>query len=98
MRLSAFLLATCLAAPLTAGAATLKPFSTLPGPVVRLSDIWDGVSTDKPLGPAPAPGGRITVPAAQLAAIARDYGVDWRPASSGDRAILERSGRSLTHD
>ncbi len=98
MRLAAFLLATCAVAPLAAGAATLKPFSTLPGPVVRLSDIWDGVAVDKPLGPAPAPGGRITVPAAQLAAIARDFGVNWRPASSGDRAILERPGRMLTRD
>ena len=31
---------------------------------------------------APAPGGRIVVEAAQLGAIARQFGVDWRPASS----------------
>lgn len=98
MRIAAFLLASCILSPLGAEAATLKPFTTLPSPVVRLSDIWDGVEADKPLGPAPAPGGRITVPAAQLAAIARQFGVDWRPASSGDRAILERAGRALTRD
>ncbi len=98
MRPAALLLASCLIASAAAEAATLKPFATLPGSVVRLSDIWDGVENDKPLGPAPAPGGRITVPAPQLAAIARQFGVDWRPASSGDRAILERPGRTLTRD
>lgn len=98
MRLSVFLLAPCLALSLGAQAATLKPFSTLPGAVVHLSDIWAGVNDDKPLGPAPAPGGRITVPAAQLAAIARQFGVDWQPGSIGDRAILERPGRALTRD
>lgn len=98
MQASALLILSCLALPLGAQAATLKPFSTLPGAVVRLSDIWDGVRDDKPLGPAPAPGGRITVPAPQLAAIARQFGVDWLPGSSGDRAILERPGRALTRD
>jgi flagella basal body P-ring formation protein FlgA len=98
MRLSAPLILSCLALSLGAQAATLKPFSTLAGPVVRLSDIWEGVKDDKPLGPAPAPGGRITVPTAQLAAIARQFGVDWQPGSSGDRSILERPGRALTRD
>jgi flagella basal body P-ring formation protein FlgA len=91
------LLAVCAAAE-NASAATLKPYSTLSGATVRLSDLWDGVSVDKPLGPAPGPGGRITVPAAQLAAIARQFGVDWQPNSSGDRVILERLGRALTRD
>lgn len=92
MRPSVPLIVSCLALSLGANAATLKPFSALPGSIVHLSDIWDGVKDDKPLGPAPAPGGRITVPAAQLVAIARQFGVDWQPGSSGDRAILERPG------
>ena len=81
-----------------AAAATLKPYSAMSGSVVRLSDLWDGVVADKPLGPAPGPGGRITVPAAQLAAIARQFGVDWQPNSSADRVILERLGRGVTRD
>ena len=68
------------------------------GPTVHLSDLWDGVSENKPLGPAPGPGGRITVQAPQLAAIARQFGVDWRPSTTGDRVILERLGRALTRD
>ncbi|MDT7953788.1 MAG: flagellar basal body P-ring formation chaperone FlgA [Acetobacteraceae bacterium] len=79
-------------------AATLKPLSTLTGSSINLSDLWDGVTVDKALAPAPPPGARMTVPAAQLAAIARDYGVDWRPNSSGDRVILERPGRAITRD
>ncbi|HYZ63122.1 MAG TPA: flagellar basal body P-ring formation chaperone FlgA [Acetobacteraceae bacterium] len=96
MRIAALLLACCCAAP--ADAATLKPFTTLSSGVVRLSDLWDGVEADKPLGPSPAPGQRITVPAPQLAAIARQFGVDWHPGSSGDRAVLERPGRPLGKD
>ncbi|MDP9095008.1 MAG: hypothetical protein M3N26_00395, partial [Pseudomonadota bacterium] len=96
MRLIPLLLT--LALPPLADAATLKPFSTLSHSVVRLSDIWDGIDNDVALGPAPAPGGRITVPAPQLAAIARQFAVDWQPGASGDRVILERPGRALTRD
>jgi flagella basal body P-ring formation protein FlgA len=96
MKLPTLLMACSMALP--ASAATLKPFSTLSGGIVRLSDLWDGVTADKPLGPAPAPGGRITVASAQLAAIARQFGVDWRPGSGGDRAVVERASRPLTKD
>ena len=98
MKITALLTAIVCAAALPSAAATLKPLSTLSGDTIRLSDLWDGVVDDKALAPAPAPGGRITVPAPQLAAIARDYGVDWRPNSGGDRVILERPGRAITRD
>lgn len=94
MKLLSMLLA-CAALPATA--ATLKPFSTLSGPVVTLADLFDGVG-DRALGPAPAPGARITVEARQLEAIARQYGVDWRPSGTGDRAVLDRPGRALGRD
>lgn len=94
MKLLSMLLA-CAALPATA--ATLKPFSTLSGPVVTLADLFDGVG-DRALGPAPAPGTRITVEARQLEAIARQYGVDWRPSGTGDRAVLDRPGRALGRD
>jgi len=81
----------------TAQAAELRPIVTLTGPHVHLRDLFDdaGPNADRVLGPGPAPGGRIIVAAAQLGAIARQFGVDWRPASSGDRAILEWPGRPL---
>lgn len=89
------LLLACCAVP--AGAATLKPYTQVAGPVVLLSDLFDGAGAT-PLGPSPGPGGRITVEAPQLTAIARMFHVDWRPAGPGERAILERPGRTLGRD
>jgi flagellar basal body P-ring formation protein FlgA len=92
------LLSCALAAP--AAGATLRPMTTLAAPVVRLSDLFDdaGAAAARVLGPAPAPGGRIVVEAAQLAAIARQFGVDWKPASPADRAVLDRPGRILPRE
>jgi len=83
-----------------ATAATLKPMATLQRPDVLLSDLFDdaGPLAARVLGPGPAPGGRITVAAPQLAAIARQFGVDWHPSSSTDRAVLERPGRLLARE
>lgn len=80
-------------------AATLRPITTLASPVVRLSDLWDdaGAGATTVLGPGPAPGGRIVVEASQLAAIARQFGIDWRP-TGGERAVLERPGRLLPRE
>jgi flagellar basal body P-ring formation protein FlgA len=94
MKALAVMLACC---ALPAGAATLRPFSTLSGPVVTLADIWEGEG-NRPLGPAPAAGARITVEARQLEAIARQFGVEWRPGSAGDRVVLDRPGRALGRD
>lgn len=85
----------CCAVP--AAAATLRPFTTLAGPVVTLADLFDGAG-DRPLGPSPAPGARITVEARQLDAIARQFGVDWRSGGAGDRVVLDRPGRALGRD
>lgn len=92
----AVLFCMCLAAP--AWSATLRPFVSLTEPVVRLSDLFERAGPDVTLGPAPAPGGRIVVEAAQLSAIARQFGVDWRPATPADRAVLDRPGRPLGRD
>lgn len=79
-----------------AAAATLRGSTTLDSPVVKLSDLFDdaGSRADRVLGPAPGPGNRIVVEAAQLGAIARQFGVDWHP-SGGERIVLERPGRML---
>ncbi len=92
------LAATLLATP--SAAATLRPLTTLAAPVVRLSDLFDDAGTEaqRVLGTAPAPGARIVVGSAQLAAIARQFGVDWRPASPSDRAVLERPGKLMARE
>jgi flagella basal body P-ring formation protein FlgA len=98
MRFLSALLLCCAALP--ASAATLRPVTTLHGPTVLLRDLFDdaGTNANRLLGPGPGPGGRITVGAAQLAAIARQFAVDWRPASSTDQATLEWPGRPLPRE
>jgi flagellar basal body P-ring formation protein FlgA len=92
-------LAICLCAA-DAQAATLRTMTTLHAAVVRLSDLFDeaGANADRVLGPGPGAGGRIVVEAAQLGAIAHQFGVAWRPASSADRAVLDRPGRQLRRE
>jgi flagella basal body P-ring formation protein FlgA len=93
-------LAAGLLTTVPAAAATLRTATTLQGAVVRLSDLFDeaGPRGTRVLGPSPAPGARIVVEAAQLAAIARQFGVDWRPASPADRSVLDRPGRLLPRE
>jgi flagellar basal body P-ring formation protein FlgA len=83
-----------------AEAATLRTMTTLHAAVVRLSDLFDdaGANADRVLGPGPGAGGRIVVEAAQLGAIARQFGVDWHTASSADRAVLERPGLPMRRE
>jgi flagella basal body P-ring formation protein FlgA len=95
---------TCNGAPISIGqpaeAATLRTMTTLHGPHVKLSDLFDdaGANADRVLGPGPVPGGRIVVEAAQLVAIAHQFAVEWRPASSADRAVLDWPGRPLPRE
>jgi flagella basal body P-ring formation protein FlgA len=93
-------LAAALVSAVPAAAATLREATTLHSAVVRLADLFDeaGPRADKVLGPAPLPGARIVVEAPQLAAIARQFGVDWQPTTPLERAVLERPGRLLARD
>ena len=99
IRLPFAVLAICLVGT-TAQSATLRTVTTLRAPTVRLSDLFEdaGANANRVLGPGPGAGGRIVVEAAQLGAIARQFGVDWRPASSADRAVLDRPGRPLQRE
>ncbi len=97
---SVAVLAVCLCQCLPSGsatAATLRQFTTLNDTVVRLSDLFDdaGTQAERVLGPGPTPGNRLVVEAPQLAAIARQFNVDWKPNSPSDRIVLDRPGRTL---
>lgn len=91
------LLLVLLATPARAELATVRPFAVVDDSVVRLSDLFEnaGPRGATSLGPAPAPGGRLVVEAAQLAAIARANGIAWRPAGGTERVVVERPGRAL---
>ncbi len=83
-----------------AQAASLRTMTTLHSPNVYLRDLFDdaGRNADTLLGPGPGPGGRITVQAAQLNAIAHQYGVAWHSVSAADQAVLEWPGRPLRRE
>jgi flagella basal body P-ring formation protein FlgA len=89
-----------LAVSFTANAATLRDTTTLQQPHVRLADLFDdaGPAASRVLGPGPAPGGRIVVEAAQAAAIARQFGVAWRPMSNTERVVIDRPGRLVARE
>ena len=83
-----------------AQAATLRSVTTLERAMVHVADLFDdaGPAAERVLGPGPQPGARIVVEAPQLAAIARQYGVAWRPASPADRVVIDRPGKELPRE
>ena len=65
------------------------------GDLVRLSDLFDGVNSDRAVLRAPAPGRRVAVEIAQLMDIARANNLAWRPQTRFDRVLVERMGRTV---
>ena len=86
------------ALPVASNAATLRSFIEISGSSVRLSDLFDelGPVPDRVLGAAPAPGDRITVNSPQLAAIAQDFDVAWRPSTGAENVVVQRAGLVLS--
>ncbi|MCZ6812080.1 MAG: flagella basal body P-ring formation protein FlgA, partial [Planctomycetota bacterium] len=99
-RFAAALIFVLLAAPV-AGAATtgatgpvlLKTKVIIDESVVRLGDIFDGLSeqAETAVARAPAPGKRVEVGARWLTAVAQAYGLPWRPSSRLDTTVIERA-------
>ena len=77
--------------------AFLRPHAIVDDAALRVSDLFDnpGPRGAATLGAAPPPGRRMVIEAPQLAAIARGYGVPWRPLTGQDRVVVERPGRAL---
>jgi flagella basal body P-ring formation protein FlgA len=100
MRALPLLLWLAFAAPALAQAPSLRGAAVVEGGHVTLGDIFDnaGPRADAALGPAPAPGRRFVVEAQQLAAIARDYGLNWRPLAGDERIVVERPGRAMRRE
>ena len=68
----AFLVAAIVAAASPAPAQSLRTdLVVVEGDLVKLSDLFEGVSSDRPVLRAPAPGRRISVEIQQLLEIAR---------------------------
>ena len=77
--------------------AFLRPHAIVDDSALRVSDLFDnpGARGAATLGATPAPGRRLVIEAPQLAAIARGYGVPWRPMTGQERVVVERPGRAL---
>lgn len=100
LALAAGLLAAAPSPAATLGEAQpirLNASVTVTDPVVRLGDLFGGelVNPELTVGPAPAPGQRVVLPADWLADLARSHGLDWRPAGPFDRAMVFRPGHTV---
>ncbi len=75
----------------------MKSHVIVDGPFVLLSDLFEGAGDQgaTAIARAPAPGKRVEVSARWLAAVAKAYGLAWRPTSRFDRAVVERSSRVI---
>ncbi|BDG73027.1 flagellar basal body P-ring formation chaperone FlgA [Roseomonas fluvialis] len=98
---------TLFALPLLALPARADALPPHPRPVVlaedamlRLGDIFEnaGARATQAVGAAPAPGRRMLLDAANLAAIARRHGLPWQPLSGEERSVVERPGRPVARD
>jgi flagella basal body P-ring formation protein FlgA len=74
-------------------AATLRHHVVIRDEVVRLGDIFQdaGQHADRVILQAPEPGKRITLNVQWLYHASRSYGVKWKPLSTLDQSVLERS-------
>jgi len=104
MRRFLLALALILAAPAvqatetaTAVPAMVKPHVVVDGPMVLLGDLFDGAGDQgtTAIARSPAPGKRVEVGARWLAAVAKAYGLAWRPNSRLDRVVVERASQVI---
>ncbi len=94
---AANMLAGGFAADTASAAARLKPYVEITGSVVHLSDLFSGLDPgqDVQLGAAPAPGSQLVIRAAQLGAIADEFGVTWDGPRDGVSTTLLRRGHRI---
>jgi len=80
------------------GQVRLRSQATVNGDVITLGDLFAGADAlaNREVAPAPAPGQSAVYKAGHLVAIARSHGLDWRPASSVSRAVVRRSGETVS--
>ncbi len=103
MRINALalgLVVALLATTARAEPATLHDSVVVSGKFVHLGDLFT-VSGDKAkirVAHAPEPGKRAVFDARWLFRVARAYGLNWRPFSVHDRAVVQRDSRVITTD
>lgn len=83
-----------------ASSVTLRSVSTVTGEVIRLGDIFEGLSTnaDYVLGLAPRPGQDMILNARTLMRIAIALDLPWRPRDSADQTVIRREAAMVRPD
>src|SRR3546814_11671597 len=71
--------------------ALLRNAVTIDGGLIRVGDLFDGAlpNGDVAVARAPAPGESVVLDARWLSAVARAYGLAWRPASRFDQTVVK---------
>lgn len=81
-------------------ASSLKSSATIQDDVIRLGDLFDGLSEEAAtvLGAAPKPGKEMVLNARTLMRIASAYNVSWQPESVTDQVIVRRTAHTIGTD
>lgn len=102
LALAAALLAS---APIVASAqgpvpVALKHHAVIHGDIVRLGDLFEGLSEEANIAVArsPKPGVQVELDARWLAALARGHDLAWRPQSRFDRIQVERASLTISSE
>lgn len=85
----------------TALAASLRPVSIVTDNVLRVGDVFEGLSESKAntvLGPSPQPGKEMVLNASTLIRIASALDLEWRPATTADQITVRRSATVIGKD
>jgi flagella basal body P-ring formation protein FlgA len=81
-----------------ADAQVLRPRAMVDGDVVRLGDIFAALppaAAERAVAPAPSPGRTALFDSAALVQLAREHGLNWTPQSRFDRAVIQRTSRTV---
>lgn len=83
------------AADAAATPALLRASVTVTDAVIRVADLFDGAQehAEVAVARAPAPGESVVLDARWLSAVARAYGLSWRPTSQFDQAVVTRASQ-----
>lgn len=94
------LLITAPAGPAAANLVQLKREIVVEQDVVRLGDLFDGLSEkqDVRVGSAPEPGQRAVYGLRQIRQLARAHGLNWRPAAGRRHVVIRRAANEISRE
>lgn len=82
-------------------AASLRPTTIINDNVLRVGDLFEGLSAEKAntvLGPGPQPGKEMILNATTLMKISSALNLPWRPTSTADQIVIRREATVIGAD